>query len=467
MVVKFNVQEINAIFIAIYQAIKHQRPMKTKAFSLIIALGFFLNPHITKAQDKNGNASDYIPSIGLHTGALSFIGDVGGSSENAIYTNVRLGYGAYLEKNFGNIVGARVNFMMGKLSQNEFYDSGFRNFESDIMQIDARAIFDFDNDIIINKGSYFSPFLGLGFGYLEFDPYGDLEDDKGNEYHYWADGTIRDMPESDTTIESSQIIKRDYVYETQLDDSVSSYQRNTFTIPLQLGFKFKVSDNLFARVSGAYHMALSDHIDNYAEGGNDNYLYTSFSIQYNFGSSNGGSNKKASDKNYKDVDFASIENTDTDKDGVSDFKDYCPSTAKGIEVDDSGCPPDTDNDGVPDYKDKEPNTPEGTRVNSEGITLTDEMIEEQARQRDSVQVQRTQFYSEELSEEERKELKEQYKDQLPEGPSIPEKYKFVDADKDGYITAKEVTGAIDGFFEGTNDLDVKDLNDLVDFFFEQ
>lgn len=42
---------------------------------------------------------------------------------------------------------------------------------------------------------------------------------------------------------------------------------------------------------------------------------------------------------------------DSDMDGVSDKKDTCPDTPKGISVDKMGCPLDRDNDGVADYLD--------------------------------------------------------------------------------------------------------------------
>ena len=45
---------------------------------------------------------------------------------------------------------------------------------------------------------------------------------------------------------------------------------------------------------------------------------------------------------------------DEDGDGVSDKKDKCPGTPKGVAVDPTGCPLDKDGDGVPDYQDKCP-----------------------------------------------------------------------------------------------------------------
>ena len=60
---------------------------------------------------------------------------------------------------------------------------------------------------------------------------------------------------------------------------------------------------------------------------------------------------------------------DTDGDGVTDHKDQCPETPKGVEVDERGCPLDTDGDGVLDYLDECPDTPKDVEVDVRGCPL--------------------------------------------------------------------------------------------------
>ncbi len=60
---------------------------------------------------------------------------------------------------------------------------------------------------------------------------------------------------------------------------------------------------------------------------------------------------------------------DSDGDGVLDYKDRCAKTQEGVEVDRNGCPLDSDNDGIVDYKDKCQNTDEGLRVDPHGCPL--------------------------------------------------------------------------------------------------
>lgn len=69
----------------------------------------------------------------------------------------------------------------------------------------------------------------------------------------------------------------------------------------------------------------------------------------------------------KEVLFGDL--ADSDGDGVTDDKDKCPNTPRGVKVDRSGCALDSDGDGVADYKDKCPNTPKGAKVDASGCPL--------------------------------------------------------------------------------------------------
>jgi hypothetical protein len=156
---------------------------------------------------------------------------------------------------------------------------------------------------------------------------------------------------------------------------------------------------------------------------------------------------------------------------VLDDKDLCQGTPEGVKVDNKGCALDGDEDGVPDYKDKELDTPGGSLVTKDGITLTEEMIAQEALMRDSVETEYRVFKAEDLSKEDLDEIQKQYEEANDGSPItgvvIPEKFQGLDTDKDNYISAKEVTNAIDGFFEGENNLSAKDLNTLIDFYFDQ
>lgn len=393
------------------------------------------------------------------------MGDVKGAQGTSIYSYAKPAYGFYLEKKIGSIFGVSVNGTFGKISKSQLDDDVFLNFETSIMNFDANLLLDFDNGKVINEGSLFSPFLSFGVGYLAFDPKGDLSSN-GVAYNHWNDGTIRDVAQyvagSDT---SSIVLSRDYEYESSLKDSTVNYSKTTFTIPIRFGLKFELSDHIDARISAAYIITMTDYLDNVAGGGNDNMLYTSFGLQYNFAASVDENDK------YKDFDFSDLDNDDSDGDGVLDHKDLCQSTPEGVKVDNKGCALDGDNDGVPDYRDKDLNTPEGVIVAIDGTTITDEMMAEKELMRDSVITEYRTFKAEDLSEKDIEDIQKQYEEAngstSGNNTGISPKFKALDINKDNYISAKEVTGAIDGFFEGNNNLSAKDLNTLIDFYFDQ
>ena len=436
-----------------------------KKITLLSAITFLFIGMVFSQEEKSSNGLEFMPSIGIHVGALSYMGDIKGTEGATIYTYWKPAYGFYLEKKIGSIFGVSMNGMFGEVSKSQLNDDVFLNFESSIMNFDLNLLLDFDNGKIINEGSLFSPYLSFGVGYLMFDPKGDLSNN-GNFYNHWNDGTLRDIeqsvPGADT---SSTILTRDYDYETSLIDSIISYSKTTFTIPIRFGLKFKLSKHIDARISAAYIITMTDYMDNVADGGNDKLFYTSFGLQYNFRTVSKKDNK------YKDFDFSDLDKDDSDGDGVVDHKDLCQSTPEGVKVDNKGCAMDDDKDGVPNYKDQELNTPNGILVNKDGVTLTDEMMELQEKMKDSIETEYRVFVAEDLSKEEIEEIQKQY-EAANDGNtinlvSIPGKFEALDLNKDSYISAKEVTNAIDGFFEGANNLSAKDLNTLIDFYFDQ
>jgi OOP family OmpA-OmpF porin len=71
--------------------------------------------------------------------------------------------------------------------------------------------------------------------------------------------------------------------------------------------------------------------------------------------------------------------SDTDRDGVPNYADDCPTTPIGTKADGNGCAIDSDNDSVADYKDNCPNSPAaGLAVDENGckfiLTRTEEVV---------------------------------------------------------------------------------------------
>lgn len=430
-----------------------QKTMKKQLlfFSVLFSVTGGINAQVEKEKQ--------LPSVGLGAGITTFFGDYKHGSSVSAFSRIRGGYNLTVEQRIGKYIGVSLNGVYGKLADSETGKIRNLNFQTQIIQADLNLVVHFDNDLIFQRGSIFAPYISAGFGYLMFDSYTDAKDKNGITYNYWSDGTIRDIAETDTGV--ANIIHRDYKYETKLTDSTTNYARNSFAIPIGGGVKLKISDKLAVSLGGTYYLTMTDWIDNVKSGGNDRYFYGSVSLHYQFGKP-----YDDSDPVYKKVDFSSLDKMDTDGDGVNDGNDRCPGTPKGVKVDGRGCPEDSDQDGVPDYRDKELLTKKGALVDENGVTLTDAMIGERQAKYDSLATERSQLFNENPSLAFLKDVEAKTINNRKTN-SVPNKFKPADKNNDGYISADEITMAIDGFFEGDSDFTAERLNELIDYFFEQ
>lgn len=409
-----------------------------------------------------------LPSVAIGAGVLSFNGDIGSGVNLSSFSRIKGGYNLTIEQRIGKYLGIALNGVYGKLADSERTRTRNLNFQSQIIQADLHVQLHFDNDLILKRNSVFAPYLFVGFGYLKFDPKGDLTDKNGVSYNYWADGSIRSLPENDVNAASATYLQRDYTYETTLKDSTTNYSRSAYAIPMGIAFNLKMMENISVNIGGTYYMTLTDWIDNLKGKGNDSYIFANVSLQYTFTKKVKETNNN---KTYENIDFSSLDKLDNDGDGVVDGDDRCPGTPQGIKVDSKGCPDDADEDGIPDYRDKELTTKKGAFVDADGVTQTDQMIAEKQAKFDSLATERSEVFNQNPSLAYLKDLDAKATDARKNNPNqvstVPAAFRSADLNNDGYISSDEITAAIDGFFEGTSDFTVEKLNDLVDYFFEQ
>jgi hypothetical protein len=412
-----------------------------------------------------------LPSIGAGVGVLSYFGELQKTYNIGTLTHIRPGYHLTVEQRLGNFIGLQLTGLMGKVAHSQFQNNRLINFESPITQVGLDLVFHFDNDKIINRKSLFTPFLSIGAGYMMFDPRGDYKDKNGNEYYIWSNGSIMNLPESDSTYFIATPISRDYKYETKLTDSTNNYPRNTIVIPITGGLDFRLSRTINVKISGTYCLTQTDYLDNTkADGKNDSYLYTNVSLHYQLGANKALKQKEAI---YKDVNFSNLEKMDSDGDGIKDIDDLCQNTPKGVKVDKNGCPLDSDGDGVPDHLDKEPNTLKGAAVDADGVALTETKLQEMMA-KEELSTLRENVFKENPSlatlmkiGEEQQQKRRSFTGANTGSSKIPAEFQVADLNGDGYISAEEIAKNIDMFFEGESTLTVEKLHKLIDFFFEQ
>jgi len=406
-------------------------------------------------------SSNNFLSLNAGAGILVYYGNIGQTNNLSSFSRMNTGLNLALEQRFSKLFSVAATGLYGKLAESNNLPTDHRNFQSSIYQGDLSLML--RTEKLFPKSSV-TPFLGVGIGYVAFDPYGDLHAANGEKYYYWSNGSIMNMPQGSP---NAMPLQRSYNYNTKLD-SLNKYPHSSIVIPFTFGFNMRLTDNFCASIGASYYMAFTNAIDNVNKGKNDSYLYASFSLTYEFRKKE--EEKSQEDKRYSRVNFTSIENGDSDGDGVKDSKDKCPGTPKGVKVDSDGCPLDSDGDGIPDYLDKEPNSKKGAIVDANGITQTDEMLAKKQTEWDAGATERSDLFNANptqttIEQIEKKSLEN--KKETGKSKSLPVEFQSADFNKDGFISVSEINQVIDGFFSGENDFTVEKINRLVDFFFEQ
>lgn len=442
---------------------------------------------IVEVQNPN-----YKPVISLGTGYLSFYGDIRNTITSPLYGNWAV------KVNVSNLFGKKHYFkgnvfaIMGEMSAHDpkvsysmqqqplpvddignpiYVNSAF---QTNVFQAGISAEYNFGH--IFGPAKRFKPFIGIGFSTIFYSPKGNIINNAGNGFYYfWSDGTMRDFAEGGPDAYRARIVRFDNRYETDLSNAdfykQGSIPQQTFSIPIDLGFDFYLSDRVNLRVGTTVNYCLSDKIDNYdskiakAQGYpvknsmNDIFAFTYFTMNFDlFSDPKTILVERVFALWGEDYDYT-VFFSDNDGDGVFDRFDDCPDTPAGVEVDSVGCPMDTDMDGVFDYMDEEPNTSSGATVDEKGRQVTADVLAAMFNRK-----------GEAVSRKEVRLIPLTYvwSRSLTYTPGkIPAKLQPVDTDGDGYVSYQELMRAINDFFDGTNNFTLQDIYDLNEYFFSQ
>lgn len=325
------------------------------------------------------------PTIGLGAGMLAFFGDVGAEHKGHNPLVTRIGYELRASAPITPWLEGSLYALHGRLGVNERDFRRDLNFESRITVGGFQLRYNFLP--LVRKERVVEPYVNFGFESVEFLTKTDLYDAQGRRYHYWSDGTIRDIDEGAPNAAQAVEIQRDYRYESDVRelnaDGFGKYREQAFAVPVGIGARMDIGHGFDLRVGATMHFTLTDHIDGVTDksignrqgkAGNDRFLYSGFSLGYTLPLERKPKKTRFNTPlNSAELD-AIVLNEDEDGDGVKDFHDLCPGTPPGVRVDAKGCPLDGDGDGVPDDRDDELNTAPGALVDARGVTLTDERI---------------------------------------------------------------------------------------------
>ncbi len=431
----------------------------------------------TEHQQKKPIKPHSNPIFSVGVGVIKFYGDVKDAySQNPIMGNRAVSLG--ISHRLNDYLSARFDVVLGTLTGNATFQNANLNFKTQILNGSVMLSYNFyhwlhkpESTANYRKQRRLIPMISVGVGAFNFASKGDFYDANGYKYHYWSDGTIRNLPESPDNEFNSLVLNRDYEYETDLRrldaDGLGKYYKSALSIPIDLSVEYNIHRRVMLKFGSTFYWVINDNIDNISKGegvrkgkrGGDSYLYTYASVKVDLFRKE----KQAQESStYVPSDIvAAILAEDEDGDGVTDIWDKCLGTPKGVAVDNDGCAFDDDDDGFANYRDKELKTEKDSITNLEGVKLTPQ--EWQAYSDTSLAISYDaicDYYPNTCYEN----AAERYRNLSAE---IPEKFAYLDEDKDGYLSLEEVSKAIDDFFNMTSDLTTEDVYELTTFFFSQ
>lgn len=410
-----------------------------------------------------------MPQIGVGVGVINYFGELDHNARTNPLVN-SYGISAGVVQNITPAIALRFLYMGGRITVNESGRSDGRmlNFRTEVNAGTVQIEYNFNR--LLPQNRIINPFIGIGVGTFNWSSKGDFEDENGNTYYYWSDGSPMSIEEGSEFAGNAIRLDRDHDYETDLReqnlDGLGKYSQFTLSIPATVGINFKISNRANLRLSSTFHYTFTDLVDNVSSKGegirkgddlNDMFIYSSIGFFYDFLST-----KKVRKTNFDEMEFPDMTG-DSDGDGVVDYEDLCSNTPKGVTVDKLGCPIDADNDGVTDDIDQQENSDPDKPVSLVGVTLTDEEIAAQAA--DSVAVRHSVIYlaypsMEMMYRGNRKSVESSM-------ATFNTDYAIFDLDGNGNISVNEVHTAIDKFFDGELNIQPAQLTGLIDHFFDQ
>jgi outer membrane protein OmpA-like peptidoglycan-associated protein len=268
--------------------------------------------------------------VGIYGGDMIYYGELNKqfSPPNPLWTRGDwdyFSYGVSLETFLSNAWSVKGQYTTGRFTANDIkYDwkdnirlakSDFTrslNVMTEINDWGLLFTYYFDNNRLWSKRAFFAPYLSLGVSYTQFKTYADLFGAGGARYYYWAsDRTIRNLPDGDM---SGVVVKQDGIFETELtklQTEGKQYAAAVLSLPLAIGFKFRLSNRLNFNIETVMRYVMTDYLDdvsgNYLSvydselqahagnpsnnpaikrgksGENDWYVFNSISLHYSFG----------------------------------------------------------------------------------------------------------------------------------------------------------------------------------------
>ncbi len=430
------------------------------------------DPDTLLAQD---NRMIPLPTISVNFGIDNLLSDVALEKEGpSAYT--QFGYQLGISQQVAKFLNITFRLHTGSVYGEEQRDSTNLNFRTTLFSQNLNLEYNFYPLFKpkANGRQAVQPYIGFGVGMIYFRSKGDLKDNAGTSYQYWSDGSVRAEVEGTVDPTESTILERDFEYETDLRDAnldgLRKYPQLAFSLPINAGIRFQITKNFGLNAGFTYAMNFSDMLDNVSsesigerqgDAGSDKHFYGSLGLTFFLGRIKPSSKPQrfkdqlATDKTKSDLekiksDSLAEQNSDsqngqTETDIVQTSIDETSNSAKKDDEAKHG-----DQHLTESEIGSESGNKEGGVQNPLGKNHTEQASASKLHSENKPVAKQTTLSDIEASQ------------QKPNGD-----FHWADLNKNGWISPEEVLHFLDLLFEGEPDRKVGDIQNLIDYYFEQ
>jgi OOP family OmpA-OmpF porin len=317
------------------------------AVAFVCAIGSFAQDSTTRKSTLTdpplftGNQGFRTWSIGIHGGMIAPFAAVGGKNDFSKWLP-NLGYGAYVKYQVSHGFGLQLDFLRGKLEGNNEKQlagapvvSPYQSFKTDInWATSLSGVITLGNISWSQLHTFIQPYVSFGGGAVNYNP--TTVSTSGTSVNFQPNGSLTAfyVPVGlGIKANLSQSVNLDLGYTmAYVDaDNLDGYYKSPY-----LGDKFSYAHIGLEFVLGnaskpqlARHNAPAQLAQNMKDQ-ND-------ALRASLAASEERSNQRFAEMNGLKDDLNKLK-MDSDGDGVSDYFDKCPGTAKDVKVDGAGCP---------------------------------------------------------------------------------------------------------------------------------
>lgn len=232
---------------------------KSSFFGLI--LGLLL------CQSALAQQEQYRWRVGAYLGSMGYYGDLNHRLIPSTDITNDPAFGFSLERVLNKAWSAKLLYTQGQWMANDRINDALLarslNARTEVRDYSLLFTYYLDNNRQLGRRSFLAPYVSFGLGYTDFSVYGDLRDGNGNYYHYWSDYGIRSTAETDPGAAEATLVSQDGVYETELSPLAAeqTYPTESFSLPVALGLKFRLSSNVNLNLELLMRYAFTDYLD--------------------------------------------------------------------------------------------------------------------------------------------------------------------------------------------------------------